>query len=230
MEENNFPDIFDEKLDNEPPQQHQIKKLERSGSDKLITGVCGGIAKYFDAEPSIIRMIAMLTLLLGVWSVAAYLIASYLIPEEHDPQKSPVAENAIQKRINFRTMLSGTMILSGIYFGFGSLGYFAPWEVLVFSNSFIIPLVAIGFGIFLFIKLEEENPAEDFLTTEKLYRSSTDKKVFGVCGGLAEYLDNTDTTTIRILFLFGTVLTLGFLAFGYILIAILTKLKEQQPV
>ena len=35
---------------------------------------------------------------------------------------------------------------------------------------------------------------------KKLYRSLTDKKLFGVCGGLAEYFD-MDATVMRILFL-----------------------------
>ena len=33
---------------------------------------------------------------------------------------------------------------------------------------------------------------------KKLYKSRTDKKIFGVCGGIAEYL-NTDSTVIRLL-------------------------------
>jgi len=35
---------------------------------------------------------------------------------------------------------------------------------------------------------------------KKLYRSKTDKKIFGVCGGFAEYFD-VDVTVIRIIFL-----------------------------
>ncbi|MBC7707668.1 PspC domain-containing protein [Polaromonas sp.] len=35
--------------------------------------------------------------------------------------------------------------------------------------------------------------------TKKLYRSTTDRKIAGVCGGLAEYF-GTDATIIRILF------------------------------
>ena len=35
---------------------------------------------------------------------------------------------------------------------------------------------------------------------KKLYRSSTNKKLFGVCGGLAEYFD-MDATVIRIIYL-----------------------------
>jgi len=41
---------------------------------------------------------------------------------------------------------------------------------------------------------------------KKLYRSSTDKKILGVCGGFAEYFD-MDVTIIRIIFL---IFLLGF--------------------
>jgi len=41
--------------------------------------------------------------------------------------------------------------------------------------------------------------------TRKLYRSSTDRKLAGVCGGLAQYL-NVDATLIRVLFIVLTVL------------------------
>lgn len=43
---------------------------------------------------------------------------------------------------------------------------------------------------------------------KKLYRSKTDKKIFGVCGGLAEYFD-VDVTVIRILFLVGLLIVGG---------------------
>lgn len=230
MEENNFPNIFDEKYDKEPPRQLEINKLERSGSDKMITGLCAGIAKYFNTEPSIIRLIAMLTLLIGVWSVAGYLFASYLIPAENNLPGLSEEEREIQRKINFRTLISGTMILSGIYFGFGSLGFFAPWNLFLFSNSFLVALIAIGLGIFILIKIDNSDSREYRLTTEKFYRSETDKKIYGVCGGIAAYLNNSDSTTIRILFLFGTILTLGFLALGYILIVILTNYQDRQKI
>jgi phage shock protein C len=38
--------------------------------------------------------------------------------------------------------------------------------------------------------------------TRKLYRSRTDRKLAGVCGGLAEYFGRTDTTIIRVAFVF----------------------------
>lgn len=43
---------------------------------------------------------------------------------------------------------------------------------------------------------------------KKLQRSSANKKIFGVCGGLAEYFD-VDVTVIRILFLVGLLIVGG---------------------
>lgn len=42
-------------------------------------------------------------------------------------------------------------------------------------------------------------------STRKLYRSRTDRKLGGVCGGLAQYL-NLDATLIRVLFVVLTLL------------------------
>jgi phage shock protein C len=36
--------------------------------------------------------------------------------------------------------------------------------------------------------------------TRKLYRSRTDRKLAGVCGGLAEYFGHTDSTVVRVVF------------------------------
>jgi phage shock protein C len=38
------------------------------------------------------------------------------------------------------------------------------------------------------------------VATRKLYRSRTDRKLAGVCGGLAEYFGRTDTTVVRVAF------------------------------
>lgn len=46
--------------------------------------------------------------------------------------------------------------------------------------------------------------------SKKLYRSSSDKMLFGVCGGLAEYF-GIDSTVVRILYAVITLFTGGFL-------------------
>jgi len=59
------------------------KKLYRSKKNKMIAGVCAGIADYLNADPTIVRLIwAIGTLLLFGLGILAYLIAWIIIPEK----------------------------------------------------------------------------------------------------------------------------------------------------
>ncbi|TET17936.1 MAG: PspC domain-containing protein [Dehalococcoidia bacterium] len=58
------------------------KRLYRSKDERMIWGVCGGLAKYFDVDPTIIRLVAVLTLFLGLVGVLAYIILAIVIPLE----------------------------------------------------------------------------------------------------------------------------------------------------
>lgn len=57
------------------------KKLYRSNSDKMVAGVCAGIAKYFRIDPTIVRLIVAAIMLSGSGFVA-YLVAAIVIPIE----------------------------------------------------------------------------------------------------------------------------------------------------
>ena len=58
------------------------KKLTRSVSDKKIMGVCGGLEKYTNQDPNIIRIIAVVLALFSGGSLTiAYIIAGFLLPE-----------------------------------------------------------------------------------------------------------------------------------------------------
>lgn len=59
------------------------RKLYRSRSNKMIAGVCGGIAEYFGIDPTVVRLAAVALLLLGFGSVGlVYLIMMIVVPEE----------------------------------------------------------------------------------------------------------------------------------------------------
>lgn len=47
------------------------------------------------------------------------------------------------------------------------------------------------------------------MENKKLYLSRTDKKISGVCGGIAEYFE-IDSTLIRLLWVLATIFTVGF--------------------
>ena len=58
------------------------KRLYRSSSDSILGGVCGGLAKYLDADPSIIRLLWILFVCLAGSGILAYIIAWVIIPQE----------------------------------------------------------------------------------------------------------------------------------------------------
>ncbi len=60
-----------------------IKRLYRSRKDKVLGGVCGGIAEYLDVDPVVVRLIwAIATLISMGFGIIAYIIAWIVIPEE----------------------------------------------------------------------------------------------------------------------------------------------------
>jgi len=69
-----------------------MKKLYRSRKDSKIAGVCGGIAEYFDVDPTIIRLLALLTIFFGGGGIIAYIIAWIIIPLEPIKENSPSSD------------------------------------------------------------------------------------------------------------------------------------------
>ena len=63
------------------------KKLYRSRTDKKIAGVCGGLAKYLNMDPTVIRLITAVVALCSVGTLLlAYLVAALIIPEEPEAE------------------------------------------------------------------------------------------------------------------------------------------------
>jgi len=58
-----------------------MKKLYRS-HNKIIAGVCSGIAEYFEIDPTVVRLGAVLFSLAGGSGILAYIIAAVIMPEK----------------------------------------------------------------------------------------------------------------------------------------------------
>jgi phage shock protein C len=64
------------------------ERLYRSGRDKMIGGVCGGLAEYFQIDVTLIRLVAVIALFLGGAGFFAYLVAWIIIPVNPEHQDS----------------------------------------------------------------------------------------------------------------------------------------------
>lgn len=56
------------------------KRLYKSNQNKMIDGVCGGIAEYFGIDPTLVRLAWALFCVLGGSGILAYFIAAIIIP------------------------------------------------------------------------------------------------------------------------------------------------------
>jgi phage shock protein PspC (stress-responsive transcriptional regulator) len=59
-----------------------VKRLERSRSDRMVAGVCGGLARYFDIHPAFYRVGFVVLTLLGGAGILIYAAAALVIPDE----------------------------------------------------------------------------------------------------------------------------------------------------
>ncbi len=60
------------------------KKLKRTiGSEAMFLGICGGLGKYFDLDPTIVRVLVALTTFFSFGSlIIVYLILAFIVPKE----------------------------------------------------------------------------------------------------------------------------------------------------
>jgi len=63
------------------------KRLTRSTNNQMIAGVAAGIANYFNVDPTIVRLIFVVTALAGGPGILAYLIMWLLMPEDVGGEK-----------------------------------------------------------------------------------------------------------------------------------------------
>jgi len=57
------------------------KKLYRSDTNKVISGVCGGLGDYFDIDPVLVRVITVILALAHGVAIVAYVVAWIIVPK-----------------------------------------------------------------------------------------------------------------------------------------------------
>lgn len=74
----------------------EVKRLYRARDERMIAGVCGGLAKYFNVDPTLIRVLFVLAAFAGGSAVLVYIILAIVMPEEPagyvEPPPAPAAQ------------------------------------------------------------------------------------------------------------------------------------------
>lgn len=132
------------------------KKLYLSKEDKRISGVCGGIAEYFDIDSTLVRLTWLLFALFGGMGFLAYIIAALIIPSNsnyehhgHWDDNNTTANYSSNSKSFIGLIL---ILLGGFWIARDFLPNF-PWYV--FNIRYIFtkfgPAILIILGIFAII-------------------------------------------------------------------------------
>ena len=209
----------------------------------MIDGVCGGLAEYFDIDPTIVRILMVMIGLLGGTGFLLYIVAMVIMPVNPDHLVIPQPTSPTVPPSSERKRLWGViLILIGAFILLMNLGWLTDFSWWSFSSEFVFPITLILLGLFfIYIQtrkkfspppisapLSPEEPGQPQAAVAKeLRRSITEKKVCGVCGGIAKYF-SLDPTIVRIGFV---VLVLASFGWGLLLyIALCVLMPEEKPV
>lgn len=140
-----------------------IKRLYRSKKDKMIAGVCGGLAEYFEVDPVLVRVLFALAAFMGGIGIILYILLVIVTPEEGatpaSSQESVSGEQGggpavieepplqIPNEVRDRRWLFGVAV---IFLGLIMLADgLAPFTWI--GRQFLWPMVVIALGIYIFV-------------------------------------------------------------------------------
>ena len=75
-------DIYSDTGSRKGQEKIMEKKLYRSKTDRKVAGVCGGIAEYFDIDPTVVRILWIIMSWVAGSGIIAYILACIFMPEE----------------------------------------------------------------------------------------------------------------------------------------------------
>jgi phage shock protein C len=220
--------------------EHIQKRLYKSRRNRVIDGICGGIAEYFDIDVTIVRILCVLVTLLGGSGFFLYIAAMIIMPT--NPGDAPVQTpgSPFSQPADKRRFFGITLVLLGAFVLLINLGWLADVNWWSFSHSILLPSLLVLLGIILIYSYRRRQSAADFagtapageagaagpVRTRELRRSTKDRKVFGVCGGIADYF-HLDPTIVRVLYLVVVLASFGWGLLLYIILAIV--MPEEKP-
>jgi phage shock protein PspC (stress-responsive transcriptional regulator) len=136
-------------------------RLTRSETDRVIAGVCGGVAHYLEVDPVLVRLLFVLLTFASGMGVVIYLILWFIMPLETSEANTAVLRenlddwsqtlNNSARRLSQPGTFGVVLIMLGAFFLLNQLGWFG-W-----LGGLFWPLLIIGFGIYLLARRNQRN-------------------------------------------------------------------------
>ncbi len=130
------------------------RRLYRSRKNKMIAGVCGGVAEYLNIDPAIVRLIMALLVFADGLGIILYILALIIIPQ--NPEQSPggveQTEAAVHTEAQNPITIGIILIIIGLVAILWTWGI--PWLSIIRPGIFLGILIIIA-GIYFLIKGRE---------------------------------------------------------------------------
>lgn len=112
-------------------------RLYRSRYDKKISGVCGGIAEYFEVDSTMVRLLCVVSIFALGTGILLYILASIIIPERTDFESTVnINEEKNTKFLGYSFILIGVIL------------FIKRFPVFHWINfRFLFPILLIGLGV-----------------------------------------------------------------------------------
>jgi len=217
----------------------------------MIDGVCAGFAEHFGVDPSVVRLaLIALTILNFAAGMIFYIVSMVIMPIKSSALSGPSEyqkETSRKKNSEAAAIVGIVIVVIGVILLFHYERIFSTIFVprlgilsLHSVGNLLLPIILILTGsIFLMARRNEshqetlENEGSQvtshgqsaFDNTNRLFRSSYDKKVAGVCGGIAEYL-KIDSTLVRLAFVLAAVASFGMALILYFVCALVIPMEK----
>ncbi len=189
------------------------KRLYRSNRDRMVSGVCGGVAEYFNIDPAIVRIVWVVSCFTGGIGIILYLAALVIVPL--NPEQSEIKKKESGR--DSKAFIGALLIVLGIIIFAGRWGcHFAPWT-WGFSWMILGPiaLIIIGLALIFFRGRDNEIPPADGV--KRLYRRGTGRMLLGVASGTADYF-HIDPTIARLCWAGAFFITGGVMVIVYFIL------------
>jgi phage shock protein C len=96
-------------------------RLHRSATDRVVAGVCGGLAEYLEVEPSMVRLAFIVGTLWGGLGLLMYIVLAIVLPVD-----ATAYPPIVHRRERSRNLAGGVLIFLGAVLLGGNMGW-APW-------------------------------------------------------------------------------------------------------
>lgn len=120
------------------------KRIYKSSRDKVLAGVCGGVAEYFNIDPVIVRLIWVIATLAGGTGLVVYIIAAIIMPQDGE-------NNSMEREYDNYDSDKGKKIL-GIAFVLFGIFFISKNYLRWIDNEALIAVALIGVGVFLYMQ------------------------------------------------------------------------------